>query len=460
MNEKVVLVGAGSMAFTQGMVADFIRGGHAITLVLVDIDPTALRIIHRLAKKMIEHQQAPIELSSTTDRKKAFQDATVVISTIAVGGRRAWEKDVFIPRKYGIYQPVGDSVMPGGTSRALRMIDAMVDIARDFSKICPKALFFNYANPMGPICRAIHKETGLPVVGLCHGVLDSARSLARLLGEDFSKLRYTAVGMNHLTWMTEVKVGSQDAFPRMRRMADVAFETLRKNPHAIGKRFWEAGTAERDDIKTDYNVCCWQLFKLFNAYPVPGDRHVTEFFGRMFSSKNAYFGKTLGVDTYSFEACIGCGDGNFAKRRSLAMNDKPLPDAFFEKMSGEHEQATEIIESIRLNRPAIYSVNLPNAGQVDNFPKGAVIESPAVATYDGLRPVILGPVSKGIAGILATRFQWVETVVEAAMEGSRDKFIQALLLDGAVSSMDQATRLADELLQAQRPYLPKFFGRK
>ena len=29
-------------------------------------------------------------------------------------------QDVLIPRKYGIYQPVGDSVMPGGTSRALR----------------------------------------------------------------------------------------------------------------------------------------------------------------------------------------------------------------------------------------------------------------------------------------------------------------------------------------------------
>ena len=35
-----------------------------------------------------------------------------------VGGRRAWEQDVFIPRRHGIYQPVGDSVMPGGSSRA------------------------------------------------------------------------------------------------------------------------------------------------------------------------------------------------------------------------------------------------------------------------------------------------------------------------------------------------------
>jgi alpha-galactosidase/6-phospho-beta-glucosidase family protein len=48
----------------------------------------------------------------------------------------------------------------------------------------------------------------------------------------------------------------------------------------------------------------------------------------------------------------------------------------------------------------------------------------------------------------------VETIVEAALEGNRDKFIQALILDGWVSSMDLAAKLADELLAAQAPYLP------
>jgi len=62
----------------------------------------------------------------------------------------------------------------------------------------------------------------------------------------------------------------------------------------------------------------------------------------------------------------------------------------------------------------------------------------------------------GLAGTLATRFQWVETVVDAALEGSRDKFVQALLLDGAVDSVGMAYDLADELLGAQAPYLPQF----
>jgi alpha-galactosidase len=55
---------------------------------------------------------------------------------------------------------------------------------------------------------------------------------------------------------------------------------------------------------------------------------------------------------------------------------------------------------------------------------------------------------------LATRYQWAETIVEAALEGSRAKFIQALVLDGYVSSLDRAAALADDLLAAQAAYLP------
>ncbi len=62
----------------------------------------------------------------------------------------------------------------------------------------------------------------------------------------------------------------------------------------------------------------------------------------------------------------------------------------------------------------------------------------------------------GIAGTLATRLQWVDTVVEAALEGSREKFVQALLIDGVVKSVDVAYRLGDDLLQAQAEYLPQF----
>jgi len=199
MKERIVLIGAGSAMFTRGLVADMIRRKVEGDLALVDIDPDGLNVAERLTRKMIEARRAKIHLSASTDRRDVLEGATAVICTIGVGGRRAWEQDVFIPRKYGIYQPVGDSVMPGGSSRALRMIPAMVAIAEDVLELASDALFFNYGNPMPPVCRGVRKATGVKMVGLCHGVFHVARHLARILGADAERMDYTAVGMNHLT---------------------------------------------------------------------------------------------------------------------------------------------------------------------------------------------------------------------------------------------------------------------
>ena len=49
---------------------------------------------------------------------------------------------------------------------------------------------------------------------------------------------------------------------------------------------------------------------------------------------------------------------------------------------------------------------------------------------------------------------WFDVKVDAALEGSRRKFIQALVLDGAAGSLETAAQLADELLAAQAAYLP------
>jgi alpha-galactosidase/6-phospho-beta-glucosidase family protein len=116
----------------------------------------------------------------------------------------------------------------------------------------------------------------------------------------------------------------------------------------------------------------------------------------------------------------------------------------------------DIIESIRNDREFIVSANLPNTGQVPNLPSTAIIESPAVTKNGTLHALPQEPLSSAIAGTLATRYQWVETIVEAALEGSRDKFIQALVLDGYVESFDMAVKLVDELLAEQAAYLPQF----
>jgi alpha-galactosidase len=305
------------------------------------------------------------------------------------------------------------------------------------------------------ICRGVRKATGAEIVGLCHGVPGSAGTLAYLLGVNASELSYTAIGINHMTWLFDLKVGGEDAREKLLLIGEERLK-LAKLSSELGKNFEEAGTAKRSTLKLDYlNPFSWQLYKLFNAYPVPGDRHLCEFFGRMFSGRGSYFGKTLGLDAYSFEATIKWGDKEFLDHERLAASNKPLPEDYMQN-SGGGEVVVDIIKNIRLDRKSVFSVNLPNKGQVPNLPLEAVLEAPGSVDGSGIKPVMQKPLPAGIAGTLATRFLWAETAVDAAIEGSRDKFIQALILDGTVSSADQAAKLADDLLKAQAEYLPRF----
>lgn len=449
--EKVVLIGAGSAVFTRGLVADLIRSNVDTDLALVDIDPTALEVAERLTRKMVDFKNARIRVSAHLDRREALPGATVVICTVGVGGRRAWEKDVFIPRKYGIFVPVGDTIGPGGSSRAMRMIPAMVAVAQDVLELCPNALFFNYGNPMAAVCRAIRKATGANVVGLCHGVVDTARHLAGIMGVPFERMQYNAVGINHETWFTHIRVDGVDAMPRMREIARqrVAAAPPMNTPAGTNSA-WTRGNSP---FGNGIDPFSWQLLLTFGAFPAPLDRHVTEFFPQFFRD-GTYYGMRLGEDAFSFEGTIASGDRGYAEMKADAFSPHPLDAAYFEHIGGEHEQVVEIVQSIRADQGKVYSANLPNTGQVSNLPLGAIIESPALANSTGLHPLMQAPLPPGIAGALATRFQWVETIVEAALEGSREKFIQALILDGYVSSLSQAEALADDLLSAQAEYLP------
>jgi alpha-galactosidase len=432
VKERIVLIGAGSAVFTRGLTADLLHSGMEAELRLVDTNPDALEVAERLCRKMAAAARQDVRVSASVERREVLRGATAVICTVGVGGRRAWEKDVLIPRRYGIYQPVGDTVGPGGTSRAMRMIPAMVGIAEDVLDLAPDALLFNYSNPMSPICRAVRKATGAEIVGLCHGVVGVARYLAGVLGVEPNDLSYTALGINHLTWFVEACTSAGDAMPRLQELAS----------EEIGKG-------------VEGHPFSWHLLRVFGAFPAVLDRHVCEFFPQMLR-EGAYYGKTLGTgpDAYSFEHTIAHGDRVYAQMREDALSPHPLGEDYARRPGGEGEQVLEILASIRQNRPRVYSVNLPNTGQVPNLPPDAVIECPAVVDGGRLRALAQRPLPTGVAGTLASRFEWVETVVEAALEASRAKFVRALWLDGAVDSLDTAERLADDLLDAHGEHLP------
>jgi len=432
MRKKLVLIGAGSAMFTQGLLADIIKeeslGPWEVGL--VDTDPEALSVAYNLAKKMVDAKDANIKVEQSTDRKDLLANVDIVITTIGVGGRRAWETDVFIPRKHGIYQPVGDTVGPGGLSRAMRMIPAMKEIAEDTLKLCPDALFINYANPMTAICRALRKSTEIKVTGLCIGVYETEKYLAEVLGIPHQEVTSIAIGINHLTFIIDFRHKGENVFPRLRQHV-------------------------KETGKINENPFSWSLFDIYGAYPAVNDRHVVEFFLEKFPN-GKYYGKTLGIDAFSFEKIIEMGDSIYAEMSKLSKPETRLNSELFSKSTGEHSQTLEIITSIYKDQRKIFSANLPNYGTIPNLPSYAVPEMPAVASGKGFLPLRIDCFPDSLAAIINQRLACVELTVDAALEGNRRLMAEAMLADGAVRDRDTAEKITNELLKAHKGFLPQF----
>jgi alpha-galactosidase len=454
MRKKLVIIGAGSAMFTQGLVMDLMKknpGGCKWKLALVDIDSEVLEDVYKLVMKMVEGMGGDIEVEMSSDRRDILPGADYVVTTVGVGGRRAWEQDVFIPRKYGINQPVGDTAMPGGISRAMRMVPAMLDITRDVQQLCPHAKFFNYSNPMAIICRAIRKELGCPVTGLCIGTVGMEWYIADLMGWERSRVTTLAAGINHCTFIYDFKLDGKDAYPLVREKV----LALLKDSHDgdSGDRFHGDGTPT-DDFHMG-EPFAWSFFLRYGSFPAPGDRHITEFFTERFPG-GQYYGKTLGHDAYSFENTISLGDKIHEDTIRAARSKEPLGEEFFAHFHGEHEQLMDIIDSMERDSRKVYYMNVQNNGAVPNLPPWTVLEIPTVASANGPMPLQLNNFPDVLAGFTMRFLSSIEIAVDAALKGDRILMEEAILSGGYISDRATVHSMVDELLLAQKAYLPQF----
>ncbi len=132
---------------------------------------------------------------------------------------------------------------------------------------------------------------------------------------------------------------------------------------------------------------------------------------------------------------------------------EPAPDAILP--SGE--LAIPIIEGLACGvRQELAAVNIPNRGNyVPGLPAGAVVEVPATVDARGLHPMSMPPLPEGPLALLRTQTSIHQLLVDAFREKSRDRLLQALLLDPTVHSYANAVHLINEMCERQKEVLPE-----
>lgn len=437
MKKTIVLLGVGSTYFTRGIVESLISKGGEWDVRLVDIDPTCLEIATRLSQRLVEAYDAPVTVTGSLDRREVLPGADAVVSTIGVGGRRAWEKDVTIFRQFNVYQSTGDTYGAGGVSRALRTIPVLVEVAQDIDRLCPQALFINFTNPMTVNCRAVAKSTRARIAGLCYGVTYYEHFLASFIGVPWEEVSCRAIGVNHFTWITDFRHQGQDAWPLVRQR----MKERESSGQLQGGRY------------------TWELFRLFDAFPCVGDGHICEFVPG-WQGKGAYYGQTFGLDAgHSFEEYAAGFDKVYDEMADQAYGRAPVTKSEGNTVAETFKDEDLFIDVLNASlgeAEILRTVNLPNVGQASNLPAGAVLEATTLIGGSGFEPLCFGELPPGITAILQRIISVQELTVEAALKADRKLALQALVAGETVKTEAEAERMLDLILATHSEYLPQW----
>src|SRR3954453_1050592 len=144
------MIGAGSVVFSKNLTGDILSFPEFkdATLAYMDIDRERLEVGADLCRKVGKAVGANPKIVATQDRREALAGADFVINMVQIGGMDSTLVDFEIPRKYGLNFTIADTTGPGGLFRALRTYPFLTALCRDMEELCPRAVLFNYANPM------------------------------------------------------------------------------------------------------------------------------------------------------------------------------------------------------------------------------------------------------------------------------------------------------------------------
>jgi alpha-galactosidase len=268
----------------------------------------------------------------------------------------------------------------------------------------------------------------------CPSITRRPRYMAEWAGVDPQEIVVPApaAGLNHCAFMLDVRLrDGRSAFPLM--LERVQSPVLR----------WGLET---------YGVLpyCWS--------------HVTEFFPALSRLVEPYQGRLQGL-----EMQYGLHVHDMEHERARGRKWERLVQAW---TSGQEREVTlnvlpsaeaievvAVMEALLTNGQALYGLNVPNQGAIDNLPADAVVEVTSLVDGYGVRPVHVGALPEPLAATLRGHIAAQKLTAEAALTGDYKTALQAFIQDPqsqARLSMDDIERLLQELLRAHADHLPQF----
>ena len=440
MSFKICIIGAGSVGFTKKLCSDILKVPEFedIEIALTDINAHNLDMIRQIIERIVAVNGLRTRVTATTDRREALRGARYVMNCVRIGGLEAFADDIRIPLKYGVDQCVGDTICAGGILYGQRGIVAMQEFCADMQELAePGAWMLNYANPMVMMTWAA-LDAGIKVVGLCHGVQNGHRQIARALGVPMEETDIVCSGINHQTWYLDIRHNGR----KVER--DELIAALEAHPVY----------SRQEKVRID-------VLKRFGYYSTESNGHLSEYLPwyrkrpdeilNWISTDEWIHGETGGYLRYCTE------------NRNWFEEDFPkfLEEAGtkLEDYARTDEHASWILEGLETGRPYRGHFNVRNNGVITNLADDAIIESPGFVDRFGINMVHGIELPLACATTCAASVNVQRMAVRAAQTGDVELLKQAVLHDplvGAICTPDEVWQMVDEMLVAQADWLPQY----
>lgn len=450
---KITYIGGGSRGWAWTLMQDLARSSISGEVCLYDIDYLAARDNEIIGNKIAtDHPNAAKwTYKACPNIGEALTGADFVVISILPGTFEEMRVDVHTPEKYGIWQPVGDTIGPGGVIRALRTIPMFQEIACAIRDYAPNAWVINYTNPMAVCIRTLYETfPEIKAFGCCHEVFGTQKVLCRALEEiagisdvPYRDIRVNVMGVNHFTWLTEASYGTMDIMP-------IYKEYAQKHQFVSAEVTGDDGWMNK--VFESHEFVKFDLFLRYGHIAAAGDRHLAEFCPPEWYTKTPELIARWGFGLTSVDWRVDNLKERLDRRTRLKNGEEKLV------LDASGEEGVQQMMAILGKGDLVTNVNLPNRGQISNLPLGVVVETNAAFTADSVKPVMAGAMPDSLYGLTAPIVAVQSLTVQAGMARSLELGFQAFLADPHVQSLSftDAKALYEEMIAGTAEYLKDY----
>ncbi len=448
---KVVLIGAGSAFFGRSTICGMVSKPALSegVLTLVDVNEKLLKTLETIARGAVEAKGVPLRIEATTDYRTALKDADFVILAFAVEGVKLRGIDSRISTEHGMVMCSGDTIGPGGTMRTLREVPRQQEMMLEIEKQCPDAWVINWVNPTSAMGIAMMRHfPHIRSLAICDGPHNPrfendlivkagiAETAADIDEQVRSRVKIRDGGVNHFTWLVEMTYDGEDMMPQV-------IEALKQDISA------EHHAAAEDSKRRNSAAIAHQLASAVGYVPTC-IWHTMEYLP-FFQGRDAGDEGKLAISQWSEDLRWQWMNEIWTNMEQIASGEGMAE--YLEKPEIDH--ACDIIEDMWTKGGQRFYINTRNSGAVTNMVDDAFMELPCTVDMNGVYPLHFGEMPRPLAGWCQHILDEHELAVEAAVTCDRTILRRAFLASMLTQSIPDIDRCIDELLAAEREYLPE-----